>query len=176
MWEFLNFNIQLNFLSNLPVSRKECQATKKGNGKNPKDCIFPFKWKSIKYETCTKVDAEKNDKAWCAIKVNNKNVVKKNHRWICEDGCPGIGEKILITTLLLEFVLIFRLAADFPQNNKLYHRLRRLFMSRDQNNYYANKLPTLIKFIVLWGTTYINIRHIFLLKIFVIYQRNHWAS
>ena len=82
----------MNFLSNLPVSRKECQATKKGNGKNPKDCIFPFKWKNIEYETCTKVDAVKNDKAWCAIKVNNKNMVKKNHRWICEDGCPGIGE------------------------------------------------------------------------------------
>ena len=81
-----------NFLSKLPVSRTKCQATKKGNGKKPKDCIFPFKWKNIEYETCTKVDAVQNDKAWCAIKVNNKNVVKKNHRWICEDGCPGNGE------------------------------------------------------------------------------------
>ena len=44
-------------------------------------------------------------------------------------------------------------------------------MSRDQYNYYENKLPTLIKFIVLWGTTYISIRHIFLLKIFVYNNR-----
>ena len=34
----------------------------------------------------------------------------------------------------------------------LYHRLSRLFMSCDQNNYYVHKLPTLIKFIVLWGS------------------------
>ena len=34
----------------------------------------------------------------------------------------------------------------------LYHRLSRLFMSCDQNNYYVHKLPTLIKFIVLQGS------------------------
>ena len=34
----------------------------------------------------------------------------------------------------------------------LYHRLSRLFMSCDQNNYYVHKLPTLMENLVLWGS------------------------
>ena len=72
-----------------------CQATKTGNGKKPKDCIFPFKWKGIQYNTCTDVDA-KDGRPWCAIKVNKKKVVKKKDRWICQAGCPGTGKILLL--------------------------------------------------------------------------------
>ena len=69
----------------------QCEASKKGNGKNPKDCLFPFKWKGVLYDTCTGVDFE-SGQPWCAIKVNKNNVVKDPNRWICQAGCPGAGK------------------------------------------------------------------------------------
>ena len=54
------------------------------------------------------------------------------HYVITRVGPKILQKKILITTSLFEFVLIFRPAADQIPFKKLYHRFVNLFMSRDQ--------------------------------------------
>ena len=38
---------------------------------NGKECVFPFKYKGITYNTCTKVESD-NGKAWCALELDSK--------------------------------------------------------------------------------------------------------
>ena len=38
---------------------------------NGEECVFPFKYKGITYNTCTKVESD-NGKAWCALKLDSK--------------------------------------------------------------------------------------------------------
>ena len=92
-WYLPHGLILLSLWPVLQTDEEECKATKKGNGKKPKTCIFPFIWKSKEYVECTDKDGNKGP--WCAVKVNKKTkVVKNKDRWICEPGCPVENGKI----------------------------------------------------------------------------------
>jgi len=64
---------------------------------NPEDlgspgntCVFPFKYKGVTYEKCTKVDSN-NGKAWCAFNIQPGTVVPQDgkHWGDCNQDCPG---------------------------------------------------------------------------------------
>lgn len=64
----------------------DCQTF---GGNSPGDkCMFPFIWKGVTYEGCTKAD--NNGQAWCATsyKPGGTNI----DGWTnCRDGCPMQG-------------------------------------------------------------------------------------
>ena len=68
---------------------------KKGIEKQKK-CVFPFKYKGITYNKCTKDNSE-NGQSWCAYKVNRQGVAVDGKWGDCDQGCPGSGKKISIT-------------------------------------------------------------------------------
>ena len=53
-------------------------------------CKFPFSYKDIEYNSCTKKDAEK---LWCATVVNEDREVK--NFGYCEEVCSSENEKIV---------------------------------------------------------------------------------
>merc|ERR1711976_692003 len=53
---------------------------------NGKECVFPFKYKGITYNTCTKVESD-NGKAWCALKLDSKGDVIIGQWADCDSVC-----------------------------------------------------------------------------------------
>ena len=66
--------------------------TVSGPGAN-KPCIFPFRFKSVSYNTCTLDSAEEN-KPWCSTLVddNNNHVPGGGHYGDCGPKCPLPGK------------------------------------------------------------------------------------
>ena len=53
-------------------------------------CVFPFKYKGVTYNECTKVDS---DSPWCANRVDSDGKVVYGEWGDCAQGCPGTGAK-----------------------------------------------------------------------------------
>ena len=52
------------------------------------DCVFPFIYKGVSYNSCTKAESS-NGAPWCATKVDS-NGEAVNGAWEdCDEGCPG---------------------------------------------------------------------------------------
>ena len=66
------------------------------------ECVFPFKYKGITYNKCTKVDSE-NDKSWCAYDITpGTEVIADGQHWgDCSEECPGAGTEIKYITITL---------------------------------------------------------------------------
>ena len=60
-----------------------------GNYPN-KDCVFPFRFNGIKYNSCTmsKADLTEN-KPWCSTKVDRNGKHVKGNWGSCETNCPS---------------------------------------------------------------------------------------
>ena len=62
---------------------------KTNGGANPNtQCIFPFKYKGKRYNTCTLKDAD--NVAWCSTQVDKfGNHIRGKGKWgNCGEGCP----------------------------------------------------------------------------------------
>ena len=79
-----------NILHHLGSSGLSCRTT---TGADPnKPCVFPFKFRSVTYNNCTKVATDPDDtKAWCSTKIDEfgKHVGGKGKWGYCEPKCQS---------------------------------------------------------------------------------------
>ena len=55
-------------------------------------CIFPFTYKGIKYDSCVKTDDSECE--WCPTKLDASGVYKSPGDWgCCNDACPKTIDK-----------------------------------------------------------------------------------
>jgi len=81
------FRIAGNCAAGLRCLRQcECKTVKGSQ------CIFPFQYKGVTYNSCTTVDSA-NEAAWCATEVQASGEVVNNKWEDCGDLCPGTDFK-----------------------------------------------------------------------------------
>ena len=59
----------------------DCLITKE------EQCVFPFKYKGVSYDSCTTVD--NNDKLWCSTKTDEDGKFISGFWVNCNDSCNG---------------------------------------------------------------------------------------
>merc|ERR1712168_1214112 len=72
-----------------PGQSKDCIASG-GPGKGLQ-CVFPFKYKDIEYNTCTSKNKHvTNNKLWCSTMVDGEgnHVIGKDAWGNCDENCP----------------------------------------------------------------------------------------
>ena len=81
----INFNDRIYFET--APTHDDCY-TVSGPGAN-KPCVFPFRYNSVTYNTCTLASADE-DKPWCSTLVddNNNHVSGGGHYGDCGPKCP----------------------------------------------------------------------------------------
>ena len=76
------------------TKKRHDQFSNVSSNAGSQECVFPFKYRGVSYDKCTKTDSDSNTK-WCALDIQpNTEVSEDGKHWgVCEYGCSGVGEK-----------------------------------------------------------------------------------